>query len=224
MKTRLMWIVCGVLILMMTGTGEAVGQERPGATAGQPASGPAARVGVSRVAVMEQASGEPILVINYPWTKHARPSVEVRLLADAEADTYELRPLCFVDDFMKGEVTVRVYHCQDRSADTPLGITFTEREIEFEVLGERNSLGRPSVRVACRTKTGHREWGAVAVYCLLESWAVDQRTLYLDLPPAYFAKPGRIRVWFLRGKDIVWSELAKWPGIDKQPAGGAGDE
>lgn len=221
MKTRLPWIV---LVALVIGTGDAAGEEWTGGTAGQSPSRAAASGGVSRVSVVEQPTGEPILVIQYPWTMHARPSVEVRLLADAEADNYELRPLCFVDDFMKGEVTVKVYHCQDRSADTPLNLTFSERDIDFEFLGERNSLGRPSVRVVYRTETGVPESGANAVYCLLRSWAVDKRMLYLDLPPAYFSKPGRIRVWFLRGKDIVWSETARWPGLGKQPAGGASAE
>jgi len=212
MKTCLLWIVLAALVI---GTGEAAGQQRPGGMAGEPPSRAAASGEVSRVSVVEQPVGDPIVVIRYPWTMHARPSVEVRLLAEAEADNYELRPLCFVDDFMKGEVTVKVYHCQDRSADTALSLAYSERDVDFEFLGERNSLGRPSVRVVYQTKTGVPESGASAVYCLLKSWAVDKRTLYLDLPPGYFARSGRVRVWFLRGKDIVWSETAQWPGTAK---------
>ena len=178
----------------------------------------------SYLAVVRQPTGEPILVVDYPWPRHARPSVEVRLFAENEADNYLVRPLLFVDSFMKGEVTVNIYHCQDRSEDTPLSRPLSEGGIDFELLGKRNSLGKPSVCVACRARTGGTETGAFAVYCLLKSWAVDRRTLFLDLPPGYFSRPGKIRVWFLRGKDIVWSETATWPGIGRQPKAGASTE
>lgn len=168
--------------------------------------------GESFVSVLTRHTGEPILVVKYPWKRHARPSVEVRILDEEEVDNRLIRPLFFMHDIFKGEVTTAVYHCVERSEDVPLTAAFSRGEIDFTIFGARNSLGRPSASVACRTTTVDPPPETRAAFCLLDTWAVDQRTLYLDLPSEYFARPRKIRVWFLRDKDIVWTADTTWPG------------
>ena len=185
--------------------------DRPPALKTAAKAGPA----TSYVSVIKRRTGEPILVVKYPWKRHARPSVEIRVLQKSEVDDAMIRPLFFVHDIMKGKVTTAVYHCQDRSAGLNQTGTFSKDKVDFEIFGARNALGRPSVCVACGTKPieSERETRARAAFPLLDAWAVDQRTLYLELPPQYFSDPSTIRVWLLRGKDIVWTQTARWPGI-----------
>jgi hypothetical protein len=192
--------------------------------------------GESFVSVITQPSGGPILVVKYPWKRHAKPSVEVRVLDPSEVDKPLIRPLFFRHDIMKGDVTTAVYQCQDNSDELPQTATFSEGNADFEVFGARNSLGRPAVCVACRivpeaaadetaslladlARTGQETMLSMkfrpemrAAYCLLDAWAVDRRTLYLELPASHFSQRSKIRVWLLRGKDIVWTANMTWPG------------
>jgi hypothetical protein len=46
----------------------------------------------------------------------------------------------------------------------------------------------------------------------LAPWRIDDRTLSIDFPPDYFDKPGKMRVWFLRGDKIIWDDELSWPG------------
>jgi len=39
--------------------------------------------------------------------------------------------------------------------------------------------------------------------------------LNLDLPPEYFAEPGMLFVWFLRGEKVLWQEVEAWPGYSR---------
>lgn len=193
--------------------------------------------------VVEDREGRPILLVDYPWETHARASVEVSSLPDDRAKRSEVRPLYFFDRFFQGEAKLAVYECQDASATAPTRATFSAAETRseqetgpeekpgsdketgpekeagtgvktrFDLLGDRNTLGRPAASVAARTQveeiTGvvHR-----AFFPLLAPWATGGRRLHLQLPPAYFAEPGAIRVWFLRGDAVIWSEDIAWPG------------
>ncbi len=51
-----------------------------------------------------------------------------------------------------------------------------------------------------------------AAYLQLDTWAVDQETLSLDLARDEFAKSGTLFVWFFRGNQVVWEEQIRWPG------------
>jgi hypothetical protein len=192
--------------------------------------------GEAFVSVITQPTGEPILVVKYPWKRHAKPSIEVRVLDPSEVDNPLIRPLFFRHDIMKGDVTKSVYRCQDDSEDTSQTATFSEGNADFEIFGARNSLGRPAVSVACRiapaeispeTKSRFSERALAelepllplrsepetrAAYGLLDAWAVDERTLYLELPPSHFSQRSKIRLWFLRDKDVVWTANINWPG------------
>jgi hypothetical protein len=168
------------------------------------------------VSVITQHTGGPLLVIRYPWKRHALPSVEVRVLAEDEVDNRLLRPLFFQRRIMKGGITEAVYHCQDRSEGVRQTATFLKDNIDFDIFGARNSLGRPSVCVACRTTTVDPPPETRAAFCLLDAWALDERTLNLELPAKYFSEPGKIRVWLIRDKDIVWTATTTWPGASER--------
>ncbi len=163
--------------------------------------------------IARAATGKPIVAIHYPWRVHSRPSVEIRYMADDEPDTARLRPLQFVADIMKGEITNAVYECRDKSADGPLKTSLKHGERDLELLGARNLLGKRSVTVVFPGRTSGEDRAARAVFCLLDSWAVDPRTLWLELPRDHFARPGRIRVWFYRGGNLVWWKTLAWPGL-----------
>lgn len=231
MKTR----VHVVLLLVVMGTGE---PGRTEATQGNGSPDPDKKAaetdrGDAYVSVVTRPTGEPLLMIEYPWKRHARPSVEVRVLEPSEVDAPLIRPLFFVHNFMKGNVTRIVYRCQDDSEGTSQAAAFRKDGTDFEVFGARSSLSRPSVCVACRTAPERPRTVAEVVedsgtgiessttppkpeiraaFPLLDAWAVDGRTLYLALPAKYFSQPGKIRVWLLRDKDVVWTADADWPG------------
>jgi hypothetical protein len=143
---------------------------------------------------------------------HAKPSVEARLVTSEDADRVGIRPLLFVDGYLKGEVLVDVYEAQDQAAGVGGSLAFTKNEMAFEILGRRNSLGKPAVCVARQVPPGDPTPGAAAVFCLLEFWSLSDRLLHLDLPRQYFAKPGKLHLWFLRGDTVLWKEVVDWPG------------
>lgn len=234
MRICLLLLPLVVFVAGISGSPRANAADRSMDRPGKPMSEPAR--GEPFVSVLTRPTGEPLLVVRYPWKRHAKPSVEVRVLDPGDVDDPLIRPLFFRHDIMKGNVTEAVYRCQDDSEDTRQTATFSQGEADFEVFGARNSLGRPAVCVASRiapepvsretealvaelTRTGQvsalrlrSEPETRAAYCLLDAWAVDQRTLYLELPATHFAQPSKIRLWFLRGKDIVWTADATWPG------------
>lgn len=232
MKTSFCWILLGfaagwlptALAQGQTGTPTPAGTTAPVADPayGLPATpGPAGPREGSRVSLFREPAGKLVLVVRYPWTLHAKPSVEVRLLGEGEPDDGAVRPMCFRSKYMKGPTTVAVYRCQDGCENSPTTVPIKEQDVEFEALGNRNSLGAPAVCVARQVvrkdATFHEgpamEPGAAAAFPLLEPWALDKGLLYLDLPKDYFAESGRMRVWYLRRDRIVWSEDLAWPGL-----------
>jgi hypothetical protein len=80
------------------------------------------------------------------------------------------------------------------------------------VTGKRNSFDRSSVVTHCISKLEGPRGGTRLIFWPIQEWAVDRRTLWLELPKKDFSKPCRLRVWFLREDDIVWSETIAWPG------------
>ena len=92
-------------------------------------------------------------------------------------------------------------------------VQLERNKIEFEIIGRRNSLGKPSVCIARRIASDDDPTpGAAAVYCLLDCWSLHKGLLNLDLPPAYFSQPGKLYVWFLRDGKVLWEEVEDWPG------------
>jgi hypothetical protein len=159
-------------------------------------------------------SGKPLLVIHYPWREYTRPSVEVRWMDDNEADNAELRPLQFVADVMRGEITSAVYAAREAAWGAPTSKTLKDHGREFQILGEKNLLKQPAATVLFPARPTGDDRGARAIFFPLEPWGVDRQTLWLDLPSAQFAEPGRIRVWFYRGGTVLWWKTLIWPGME----------
>jgi len=209
MPVRLTWLMMAVWLTCPSG---AVVAQPPDADSAK--SRP--KKPTSFVSLVTQQTGDPALIVRYPWKVHQRPSVEIRLVRGAGADLSEVRPLYFVKEFFKGVMTVNVYHCQDRAAGVPLSRPLKEKGIEFEILGRRNALGRPAVSVARRVPSDDPAPGSGLVFCLLPAWAVDERLLHLELPPKYFAPPGKLYVWFLRDDEVLWEQMLDWPGLKEK--------
>jgi len=221
-----------VLLLLSVGWSRVAGGAPAGPAEGQPAEKTPApeSTEVSYARVVRPYTGSPVLVIDYPWVIHARPSIEVQLLSDGDTDLSGRKPLCFVDAYMKGQLLLDVHSTRDRGERLAFIMKTTERGIDLEINGRRNSLSRPAVWIDCHVKTADEKTETRSVFCLLDSWAVDRRTLYLDLPAKHYSQPGKLRVWFLREKDTVWMQTVAWPGMpkaaesetiaqDRQPAG-----
>jgi hypothetical protein len=170
----------------------------------------------SYIEIIREPNGRPLLVIHYPWKAHSRPSIEIRQLAADEKDTGEIRPLGFRSRIMKGDVTAAVYQCRDRSAETPVSRKLKYEGQDYELVGMKNRLGGGSVYAVFPSNPDAKDpiERAVArlVYPLLACWAMDDRTLVLELPEQYFAEPCWIRVWLLREGSIVWWKTVRWTG------------
>jgi hypothetical protein len=177
--------------------------------AGKPKASASSYASVSR-----QTTGQRCLLIDYPWQVYAKPSVEVRVVTDDKATTAVPHPLFFAAGLMKGDIEVAISKCLQAAYDTGLSQRITADKLEAEILGRRNSLGKPSVCVASKekTKAGAAAPSAWAAFCLLDCWAMNRHSLCLDLPREYFAKPGKLQVWFLRGDVVLWEEQLDWPG------------
>ena len=159
-------------------------------------------------------TGKPIVAIHFPWRTYSRPSIEIRWLADDEPDTGEIRPLQFVADIMKGEITSQVYAGRERAWETPVKKTLKVHDREFDILGARNLLGKPAVTVVFPAREVGPDRAARAVFFPLESWSIDGHTLWLELPQGHFNQPGRIRIWFYRDATILWWKTLAWPGSE----------
>jgi hypothetical protein len=66
------------------------------------------------------------------------------------------------------------------------------------------------VAVGWKTPTPDHKLIHRSAFYRLESWAADSDTLMLDLPPEHFCRPGTLKVWLLRGDEVVWSETVPW--------------
>lgn len=194
------------------GTEKAPAQKPRAAITPRPTPGASWQAQDFYVEVLPQQGAKPLLVIHYPWQVHWRPSVEVRQLADHEQDTPAVNPLRFRAEIMKAEVTAAVYQCRDQSAETPYKRKLRHGDAEYLIAGTKNRLGRGSVYVLFPPKAGSQDLSARLVYPLLDCWAMDPRTLMLELPESYFVRPGRIRVWFLREGTVLWWKTVIWPG------------
>jgi hypothetical protein len=205
------WFYVSIFALMATASSvEADGPTDLAGAATQPAF---------RVAVVDMLTGERSLVVEYPWTVHARPSVEVRLVAGAEEGPPQARPMYFVEKLLHGAVTRHVCDCLADADGVPIAKAFTEGQQHFTILGRPNSLGKPAVCVARKTRGHETSSGAAAVFCLLSHWAGNERTLHLDLPEQFFSQPGRLHIWFLRKDTVLWQHQLDWPGYGENTEG-----
>ncbi len=175
------------------------------------------------ISVRQLRDGQPTLRIKYPWKVYRQASVEVRLVTSQKAGAARVRPLMFVSNYMKGELKVKIYRAIDDAASGPVIVPITEKELDMEIFGGQNALGKPAICIARQIPEDDPVRGAVAVFTELSSWALDDQTLYLNLPgkartaafdtpKPYFAPAGKLHVWFLRGDKVVWREKLDWKG------------
>jgi len=169
----------------------------------------------SFVSLVQTRIGQQTLVVDYPWKVHDRPSVEVRLVTKEATDLSGVRPLFFVNEHLKGELSLRVYHCLDAAAGTGTTEPLKVNGIEMEILGRRNSLDKPSVSILRKVPGDDPTPGSGAIFCYLPAWSANQTMLCLDLPRQHFAESGKLYVWFLRGDKVLWEQQVDWPGYGK---------
>jgi hypothetical protein len=180
------------------------------------------------ISVVKQGTGVLSLQIDYPWDIYTKPSIEVRQLLNDGPESARPRPTYFVDYFLKGETLVTIGQCLDSAygVGSSTHIKVDRNTLALDVLGQRNSLGRPAVSVLWKNSAGQgsekeevhvkpSQLGSWAAFCHLENWSLNRHQLCLDLPQAYFAKPGKLMVWFLRADTVIWQKQLDWTGYPK---------
>lgn len=198
-----------------TPAGSATADRKPDGAA--PAPVPSSRkrklmVKPSLVAAIAERGGRVTLAIHYPWKVHDKASVEVRLVAGQRAEGTTVVPVNFQSEFCKGPILLKVYRCLDHATDQETTESFTKDKMVYQIIGQRNSLGRPSVHVLPYNEGGTPDERPGAVFLQLDTWAINDRMLSLDLSRHVFAKSGKLFVWFLRGDKVIWEEKIDWPG------------
>lgn len=183
--------------------------------------------------IAQQRAGKQTLMIHYLWKAHARASIEVRLAPGERAEKVLVSPLHFYSDYFKGAAEEKFYRCLD-GADRGATDSYRKDKTDFKIVAERNPLGHPAAVVfpinpkAPRDREHEDDWSRpIIIFPLLAPWAIDDRTLSLDLPRdvSYqaesdelekrlqaFSRPGKLHVWFLRGDKVLWEEQLDWPG------------
>ena len=189
-----------------------------------------------KISLANRNTGERLLQIDYPWQAFKKASVEVWLVTKNSPAHARIKPLYFVDQRLKGEVSVKVGECLAEAYGVGKTQLIPDERAVFRIIGVRNSLGKPAVSIVGRSKEDQTTpediakskkkanklenteeepplpFGTWAAFCDLENWAANRHELSLDLPPEYFAKPGKLYVWFLRGDTILWEERLEWKG------------
>ena len=182
--------------------------------------------GASYVSLQRLSPEQCWLSVDYPWHAHAKASIEVRLVTEEKAGMAAVAPIDFVAAAMKGEVETKVSQCLQAAYNVGQKLPITHADLPMEIIGQRNSLGKPAVCVAAKFKKADKAdkdekkeeqkpeapLGAWTAFCLLDCWSMNRHTLHLDLPREYFAKPGKLHVWFLRDGKPLWQEQLDWPG------------
>jgi len=183
----------------------------------EPVSSPAARKPAEKEASFASLfvgrGGRRVLLVDYPWARHDDASIEIRLLSGGAPGAEEIRPLGFVARHFRDKVRMKVFDVQDAAATGDTTRPLTVDETEFEIVGSRSSLGSQAVYLVRSIPPQESPPGAAAVYCLLPAWSINRGLLHLDLPREHFAPAGKLRVWFLRGRDVLWSQTLEWPGM-----------
>jgi len=213
-----------VFLGLAAGPGAAQGAESPqppdfeaAAPPFEPLPSPAARKPAEKEAsyasLFVSRGGRRVLLVDYPWARHDDASIEIRLLSGEAPGIDKVRPLGFVARHFRGKVRMKVYDVQDAAATGDTSRPLTVDETEFEIIGSRSSLGSQAVYLVRTIPPQESPPGATAVYCLLPAWSINRGLLHLDLPREQFAPAGKLRVWFLRGRDVLWSQTLDWPGM-----------
>jgi len=199
-------------LLLWAGPAGWAGAQTPGDAAPQARKPPK----TAYASVFKDRKENPVLLVEYPWKVHAKPSIEVRLVTGKDETAPGEPPMFFMKTRMKGKAAEQVYYCLDRSTDAGISKSFKDGEIDFEIVGRTNALEKPAVSVTARTKNEEGDWEALGtVFLLLDSWAINKGSLYVDLPPGTFAEAGTLHVWVLRDDTVLWKQALPWPGYGK---------
>ena len=171
------------------------------------------------VEIIQDADGNPIIKIDYPWYLNKHVSIEVRDLIENDRKDFEIKPLRFKYEVMWEETKEKIHKMRENAdpiRDEAKFLGEVEgRQLSFRMYGDCNTLDKRSVVIGCVHQLSDDGGEGVirrAIFPFAEDWSADKRTLYLDLPPEIFTEPGKIRLWFLRGKDTLWSRDIEWPG------------
>ena len=127
-------------------------------------------------------------------------------------------PVYFVAEQFKGDVSRKVYNCLDLAEQRESTDSFVKDNVTFRIIARRNSLGRPASLVIPEDKGDqkHAQESAAAappraVFLLLNSWAVNDRLLCLDLPRDTFSAGTPSRLVHARRPGDVGGNRS-WPG------------
>ncbi len=164
------------------------------------------------MSIIPVPGGQKTLTIHFRWSLYPNASVEVRLVPSSEPKGATVAPIYF-SEHLNGTVRDALYACLDHPGEGGRTHSFTKNKIVYDMIGRRNSLGNQGVHVQVHVEDSKSaEANPAAAYLQLDTWAVDQETLSLDLARDEFAKSGTLFVWFFRGGQVVWEEQIRWPG------------
>ena len=162
--------------------------------------------------IIPEPGGLKTLTIHFRWSLYTKPSVEVRLVPGREQREVTVAPMYFAEH-LKGKVREALYTCLDHPGEGGRTHSFTKDKLVYKMIGRRNSLGNQAVHVQVHPEDSKLPDDNPAVaYLQLDTWAVDQETLSLDMARDEFTKPGTLFVWFFRDDKVVWQEQIRWPG------------
>jgi len=168
------------------------------------------------MAVISVPGGQKTLTIHFRWFLYPNCSIEVRLVPGPEQKGATVAPIYFAEH-LKGKVRDALYKCLDHPGEGGWTHSFTKDKLVYKMIGRRNSLGNQGVHVQVHPEDiDTPDANPAAAYLQLDTWAVDQETLSLDLARDEFAKSGTLFVWFFRGDRVVWEEQIRWPGYGKK--------
>jgi hypothetical protein len=159
----------------------------------------------------------PVLVIDAAWKSLTRPSLQMVLVTDAQADLSKLAPVP-----VNASDAIALWEQQVGAINKPLFPSSREvlktstAFLEYRsgrwirVRARVNSLGRAAA-YAVEDKNGT----GVAIY-LLDAWADNRGALRialsdLDVAPK-FTQPGRLKAWLLSDEKTVGTVTTDWPG------------
>ena len=205
-----------------------------GPIATAPAAPPEGDLLRPQIELQKSKRGVPTVVIHFPWKAFTKPSVEMAIWTDKGGYGERLLlPTRFVATQMKNEWLVAVDRAREEARQMAVHRTLTAFERTVDLLADKTELGKPAVSLVIPPRQPDEE--AVAkiadrdlrlkemfagrthqfIFPFLQDWAWNDRTLWLELPPKFSAKPGTLHVWFLRDNEPIWSEAIAWPGAGK---------
>jgi hypothetical protein len=168
------------------------------------------------VSVEKISSGENVLAVRYPWKKHEKASLEVRLIPDKNDFAARVKPLRLASMRIEPETQKHIFKMFDDALTRPSTWSAEIGGIRWEIFAQANYRDRGAYWFITTPEKGAKKenefFGNAAVFTLLDPWVIDNRLMMFDLPRKYFGKPGKMYVWFLRGDRIVWQQELMWPG------------